>query len=58
MNLKNATGKHALCPACPACKAALVPENRYGNGGKQVTGFWHCYRCHKVFVEDKFLRLI
>lgn len=47
--LVNATGKDPLCPACPSCKAALVPEPRPTVGGKTAAGFWHCYRCHKVY---------
>lgn len=48
--LVNVTGKVPLVPACPSHSGvALIPEERYGPGGKKITGFWRCPNDHKVY---------
>lgn len=50
--MKNVTGVHKLVPACPSHKSiALTLEERYGLGGKRVSGFWRCPVDNKVYQD-------
>ncbi len=48
----NVTGKSPFVPSCPNhTTVALIPEPRYGSGGKLVKGFWRCPTDNKVYQE-------
>lgn len=50
----NVTGKVPMVPSCPTHPSiALIPEPRYGYGGKLVKGFWRCPQDNKVYQEKE-----